>query len=233
MPSKIYTIDNIGDVTVFKRHGTKRINLRVVNGKVRITQPFWLPYATGVQFAVKNHNWINEQIKTHPVLDLKERDYIGKYHQLEICHGKSLRTKTTAQKAIIYIPPNMHIQSPKAVSALKTLVKKTLKEEAKTHFPKRLKLMADTYGFRYQEIKFKSLKSRWGSCNNNGDITLNIYLMALDWDLIDYVLLHELAHTEYMHHGKPFWNIVSRIMPDYKLRKKKLKEFQKKVAILQ
>ena len=92
--------------------------------------------------------------------------------------------------------------------------------------------MAARYDFAYNNLKNKSMHSRWGSCTNRGDITLSIYLMMMPWEMIDYVLLHELVHTRHLHHAQPFWQTMSDIMPDYKERRKALKELQPLVAPL-
>ena len=54
--------------------------------------------------------------------------------------------------------------------------------------------------------------------------------MVADWDLIDYVIVHELVHTRYMSHGREFWAVVAEIIPNYKTRQTRLKELQVEVA---
>ena len=71
----------------------------------------------------------------------------------------------------------------------------------------------------------KNIKTRWGSCSSLNNINLNLHLMRLPDHLIDYVILHELAHTKEKNHGKSFWNLVDSLVMDLKEMKKELKTY--------
>ncbi len=74
------------------------------------------------------------------------------------------------------------------------------------------------------EIKIRKMRTRWGVCNTRKKIiTLNSELLKKDISLIDYVIVHEMAHFYEGNHGKNFWKIVGDVIPDYKERRKKLK----------
>lgn len=68
-------------------------------------------------------------------------------------------------------------------------------------------------------IKIRDAVSRWGSCSTNGVISLNFRLLLMPPDILDYVIVHELAHTKYRSHGPRFWNLVESVMPDHKHRR--------------
>ena len=67
-------------------------------------------------------------------------------------------------------------------------------------------------------------KTRWGSCSNKGNLNFNWKLILLAPELLDYVVVHELAHRREMNHSKNFWKIVEAELPDYRERRRRLKE---------
>ena len=77
------------------------------------------------------------------------------------------------------------------------------------------------------KIAFRFNKTRWGSCSYKNSINFNYYLAKLPIDLIEYVVVHELAHIKHKNHSKAFWSLVEYYMPDMKYRRKKLREFEK------
>jgi len=77
------------------------------------------------------------------------------------------------------------------------------------------------------KISFRFNKTRWGSCSYKNSIVFNYYLAKLPIELIEYVVIHELAHIKHKHHQKPFWDEVTKVLPDVKNRRKNLREFEK------
>lgn len=233
MASKVFTVDGIGEITVYKRRSTHRINLRLVGGQIRVTQPAWLPYAAGVKFAESNSAWITQQQKNKPLAILVDGTRIGKTRLLRFEQGATLRTRITTDTLMVYVPPHLTSNSAQVQLATKQAIKRMLKKDAEEILPKRLEACAQKYGFNYTSVHCKSMRTRWGSCNNRKEITLNIYLLLTPWELIDYVLIHELVHTQHLHHGPEFWKAVTKIMPDYKDRRRQLKIIQHAIAPLQ
>lgn len=75
-------------------------------------------------------------------------------------------------------------------------------------------------------ITIRNQKTRWGSCSSAGNVNFNYQLYYLSDELLDYVVVHELAHRRHMNHSKEFWSEVARYCPDYRARRKQLKEYQ-------
>ena len=96
---------------------------------------------------------------------------------------------------------------------------------AKNHMKERVDFYAQKMGLLYNELKFRRMKRRWGSCSNKRNITLNLYLFNTSKELIDYVIVHELAHLVQMNHSKKFHKVVEYYMPQAKELEKKLKGF--------
>ncbi len=73
-------------------------------------------------------------------------------------------------------------------------------------------------------VKLKYLKSRWGSCSGKGNINLSTRLLFAPAEVLDYVIIHELAHLIEMNHSPRFWKLVEQAMPDYREKERWLKE---------
>ncbi len=109
----------------------------------------------------------------------------------------------------------------------KTPISKNITEVnfAKSHMTKRLDFFAKEMGLKYNELKFRRMKRRWGSCSSKKNITLNLYLYNSSEELIDYVIVHELAHLTHMNHSKRFHDLVREYMPNAKELEKRLQNF--------
>ncbi len=97
------------------------------------------------------------------------------------------------------------------------------KDLSKVYIPSRLKYFSALMGLEYLDVKFRKMKRRWGSCNSKKTLTFNIELMKIDKELIDYVIVHELAHLKYMNHSRDFHALVESYFPQAKECVKKLK----------
>ncbi len=87
----------------------------------------------------------------------------------------------------------------------------------------RVKHYAIVMNLEYKEIKFRKMRSRWGSCSSKRVITLNTELMKVKKELIDYVVVHELAHLVHMNHSKNFHTLVHNYIPNATLQRRELK----------
>lgn len=99
-----------------------------------------------------------------------------------------------------------------------------LADEACRYIPGRTALFASRIGVDYGRITIRNQKSRWGSCSSKGNLNFNCLLMLMPHDVIDYVIVHELCHRLEMNHSPKFWQEVEKVIPDYKSRRKWLRE---------
>ena len=97
------------------------------------------------------------------------------------------------------------------------------KEYSKIHILPRVEYFSKLMGLEYQEIKFRKMKSRWGSCSSKRVITFNTALIKVAHEFIDYVVVHELAHIVHMNHSKSFHSLVQNYLPDAKEIRKNFK----------
>ena len=97
--------------------------------------------------------------------------------------------------------------------------------KAKTLLTRRLQQLAKHYGFSYNRAFIRNQRTRWGSCSSKNNISLNIKLVTLPDELIDYVILHELVHTHKKDHSKAFWAEMDKLVGNGKKMASRLKSY--------
>lgn len=228
MAQQSFTLSSGVEVQLFKRRGARSIRLSIKpDGTVRVTIPFWVSYGAGQQFALQKQDWINQ----HAVQKTIHQDgqQIGKAHHLSLVVKAGLIKPTTRikdQLVVIQYPPNLEARDASVQAAIEKAALRALIAECQRLLPQRVEQLAAKYGYSYRSLHFKRLKSRWGSCDNRQNIIFNAYLIQLPWQLIDYVILHELAHTRVMKHGAEFWAEMQTTSPDVQQLRKAIKQYQ-------
>lgn len=106
---------------------------------------------------------------------------------------------------------------------IKECVESWYKKNAKNIIQMRVEFYANIMGVTYGRISIRSQKSRWGSCSSTGNLNFNWHLVMMPIEVLDYVVIHELAHRLEMNHSKQFWEEVNKVCPAYKRRKDWLK----------
>ena len=97
--------------------------------------------------------------------------------------------------------------------------------KAKIELSRRLNYLSAKYGFTYNRVFIRNQKTRWGSCSHKDNISLNVKLIRLPDELMDYVILHELVHTRFKNHSKQFWDELDRILVNAKGINAQLKQY--------
>ena len=101
---------------------------------------------------------------------------------------------------------------------------RALADRARREIPPRVEMFARKAGVSYGRITIRNQKSRWGSCSSRGNLNFNCLLMLAPPGVTDYVIVHELCHRIEMNHSARFWAEVERVMPDYRVPRKWLKD---------
>ena len=99
-----------------------------------------------------------------------------------------------------------------------------LRRRAKEYLPERTAYFAKIMGVEYTSVKITSAKTRYGSCSGKNGICYSLYLMQKPQEAVDYVVVHELAHTVHHNHSPLFYQLIEKYMPDYKERNRLLKK---------
>jgi predicted metal-dependent hydrolase len=232
MSAKTFEINGIGTTTITKRRDSRSIRLSFDSkGGVKVSIPYWLPYQSGISFALDRIDWILEHQPEQSRL-FRAGDRIGKAHHMSLIPDMAVKSTQVRQKGseiVIKYPSQLDFDDPIVQTAAERGAKKALWIEGERLLPQRLKLLADKHGFDFKNITVKQLKTKWGSCNQKHEITLNYYLMQLPWHLIDYVLIHELVHTEHLNHSDGFWQKFEEVLPGAKKIRNELKAYKTSV----
>ena len=99
-------------------------------------------------------------------------------------------------------------------------------EKIKKKIESRVNAYKKAMGVTIGWITIRNQKTRWGSCSSKGNLNFNYQLYYLPDELLDYVVIHELAHRRYMNHSKEFWAEVEKYCPDYRERRQQLKKYK-------
>lgn len=228
MSVKRVQIQDVGEIVVHKRRGARSMRLSIAHdGTIRLTMPTWLPYKLAIAFAEEKRAWIFAQARTPNLLLVG--DAVGKKHSIKLVVDPTVtipKVRVSDYHIIIKMSPEMEVTDSAVQKRLQKAAERALRQEAEDYLPGRLARLADVHQFEYKSVQIKRLRARWGSCTLHKDIVLNSFLMQLPYELIDYVILHELTHTRVMAHGRPFWNELGKYVEDLTTVKKTMRTYQ-------
>lgn len=135
---------------------------------------------------------------------------------IELVHLK----KPWIQKHLAKI--TLHETESRALADLSATIDRA---KARRQLIGRLNKLAINHGFTFNRVSMRSQKTRWGSCSRNNNISLNVKLVLLPKDLVDYVILHELVHTLIPNHSNGFWDELDRYVGNGKAMASRLRKY--------
>lgn len=198
---------------------SKHIRIRLNHqGELVATAPKHIPKFVVSQFVKKSQPWIERQRQkqslaklAHPVIDWQNQivSFKGKLYYFKF--------DTSFSEKVIIGNKYLHIHP---VTGFETDVKKTLlvwlKKQAELYILQSLKHHSQDMKVSFLQVRFRQQSSRWGSCSSRGNLNFNWRLIHFHPKVIDYVIIHELAHLKHHDHSKAFWNVVKQFCPCYK-----------------
>jgi len=180
------------------------------------------------QLLLKKSNWINrskEKLfqKKGKTLDFSrqaELYYQGQSYPLRLIEQTKKRTSLLFDQEafLLYYHHYDEVLFQKHVDNF-------YKEEAKQFVPLLVEKWSAQMALTPTNIRFRKTKRQWGSCSGKNVLNFNTMMMKLPQDVIQYIIVHELAHIQHKHHQKSFWKLVEQYMPDYKQHVTELKKY--------
>jgi predicted metal-dependent hydrolase len=228
-PRRSHVVDNeFGMVACRRSAQAQFVRIRVAeDGTVRASLPKRAPLYLVQELLDLSRLEIRKLVDAQKAKKVLYSDgmAIGHSHHLELRYDdiETPRKKIRGQAILITLPSSFRNHTETAQTYISKQVKLALRREATAYLPRRLRHLAERFGFDYERERFGNQSGRWGSCSSSGTISLNVALMNLPHELIDYVLIHELSHTRLMNHSPEFWQLVEACMPEYKQHRKILK----------
>lgn len=229
MPYKEFDVSGIGKIKIYKRRGSRSLRLTVAaDGSIRVSIPYWTPYQAGLAFTVSRKSWITAQSRVEP-LSLTNGMPVGKTRTLRFVpstDAAGVKTSVRPTEVIVTYNLRLSVADETVQAAAQSACYRALKAEATKLLTPRLNELAAHFGFSYRSLSIKRMKSRWGSCDQRQNIVLNLFLMQLPWEYIDYVILHELTHTRALHHGPDFWQKFEAVLPNARRMRKAMRSYR-------
>jgi hypothetical protein len=194
------------------------------DGSLVVRAPHFLKDSRIQQFIDQKKEWIekatqkvkqrSEQLRFHSFEEGELFLYLGHEYPLHLAEDMFGK----------FLFEDRFILSQKHRPKARRIIEKWYREEAFMVFTKRCQYFAGLMGVKYRSLSLSSAKSRWGCCTPHGTLRFCWRLVMAPMDIIDYVVVHELAHLKHLDHSARFWQLVREILPNYEVPKNWLKD---------
>ena len=208
----------------------KTIALYIRNGGVEIRAPLRASMRDIDNFVASKEKWITDKLMQSNERAIRRENFNLNYGDSVTYRGNEYPIAARAGKLVgfderFYMPPDL---SPEQIKAACVQIYRLL---AKRDLTNKVLNYAKMMGVMPSAVKINGAKTRWGSCSSKKSINFSWRLIMSEDDVIDYVVVHELAHLIEMNHSAKFWAIVENILPNHRERESKLKLLQKRLSM--
>ena len=220
----------------------KSLGISVRSDKVSVTAPEGTTEEKINQLLMKKAPWIRKQLQDYQEINpfMQERDflsgeklpYLGRLYRLKVIKEVNLQTShfKFQQGTFIATVPDC-LSETEYRKIIYPLYKAWVTAKATTFTQKRLNRFTVKLREKPTQIRIKEQEQRWGSCTPDGKILLNWRIFLAPTSVVDYILVHELAHLKNMDHSTDFWNTIKMILPNYEDKKEWLRINGRKLYI--
>jgi predicted metal-dependent hydrolase len=210
---------------------SRSVKVRVeAGGEVVVTAPWLAPKFMIERFVKQNEAWITRQkartrLKQdiYPTFnwDQKTVSYLGKLYGIQIHPRGESSLHLGGEEQRINLKDDEIILSPITglASDARKMLGKWLQHESERFIGESLGVLSQKMGLKHGTVRFRQQKSRWGSCTGEGNLSFNWRLVHFKPEIINYVVIHELAHIKHHDHSPAFWQLVAKFDPTYKTKR--------------
>lgn len=212
---KSFYDEELGNVLIKKHGRAKRVLARRMENHVQLTVPARMP-KDEILTIFKSLKPKILAVTPLKIIKIDEKSDISSLtFTLDITRNPISQTniKMTLDKKIltINVPPHFDIYKDNIQQIIKDMIITALRHEAKRVLPQKVLFYANKFNLTVREVKINNSKHRWGSCTGRKNINLSLFLLMLPEHLVDYVIVHELAHTIELNHSKRFWEVLNKM----------------------
>ena len=212
------------------RSNRKTIAIYIREGAVEVRAPLKMPKRDIDRFVASKEKWIVEKLAVTTERLAQCASFALAYGDSVTYRGKPYPIVAKDGNRVgfdekgFYMPPGLPPEEIKAacVQIYRLLTKRDLTAKG-LEFAKRMGVMPSA-------VKINGATTRWGSCSARKSLNFSWRLIMADDDVIDYVVVHELAHITEMNHSARFWALLEGVLPDYQDRRAKLKVLQRRLS---
>lgn len=198
----------------------RRLAVRVLpGGLVEVVVPPGTRPRTVQQFVARHRRWIEHKIEQYRPLDAAPADRLPDRIRFAACgQGFNFRYRQCAGRPRLCVQGGtLHVHGELTRAALvRRLLQRFTMRMAREILGARLAALSAATGLAYRGLQVRRQRTRWGSCSRHGTISLNACLLFQPAAVVDYLLLHELAHTRHLNHSRRFWALVERHEPRWR-----------------
>ena len=209
-----------------RRSGRRSIAMHVDERGVRVLAPAAMPLASVEGFMRQHAGWLQRRLALWRRREVEQTLQVEDGVRVPVL-GQSCRIRVGCEHRRAHWGLNeeggAELRLPAARAPEQTL-ERLLRERAREHFVERVAFFCSQLGVEQPPLRLSSARTRWGSCSVRSGIRLNLRLIHLPAELIDYVAAHEVAHLVHMNHSPQFWAVVEGLYPTWRSARKRLNE---------
>jgi predicted metal-dependent hydrolase len=199
--------------------------------EVEVRAPFRTPLDEIDQFVADKLHWIDKHVADMEQRSLKKAAFTLDYGDYAMLVGKPYPITAKDGRRAGFDGNRFYLPTGLASADIKHALVQVYKSLAKQLFRAKVSQYAQQMEVSPTAVRVTSAKTRWGSCSTRDSVSFSWMLVMADEDVIDYVVVHELAHILQHNHSTGFWQAVQAVLPDFRSRRLQLKQLQKTLAI--
>lgn len=212
----------LGEVKVVKNSRAKNLKLKITSEQgltivspIGLNEDFLLDMLNRKQTWIKYHLSKIEEARSRKTIFTEATEFKTYAHQLKILTHKkpTIKAVVSGPWIVVWYPEGREVTVEPIQEFIRSAIEETWRVEAKRFIPVRVAELAKQHGFSYHQVSIKKVRTRWGSCSAKGNLNFNLQIMRLSAEERDYLILHELTHTQVPNHGPQFWKRLEEAIP--------------------